>query len=109
MGFPDAFVFPRIWKVRTNQQLLHHLLVKGPNEIVQAPPDNRRALEIFEEMRVNFEAVEKRNNALLFTSLPPRNSVAMRLVMADIQVGGCIQLWVVEVKTLTGALPLVAA
>ncbi|KAG9004810.1 RNA polymerase II mediator complex subunit [Tulasnella sp. JGI-2019a] len=85
VGFPDAFVFPRVWKDRTNQRLLHHLLVKGPNEIVQAPPDSRRAQEIFEEMRVNFQLVEKRNNALLFTSLPPRDTFSMRLTMADIQ------------------------
>ncbi|KAG8882040.1 RNA polymerase II mediator complex subunit [Tulasnella sp. 332] len=85
VGFPDAFVFPRVWKDRTNQKLLHHLLVKGPNEIVQAPPDSRRAQEIFQEMRENFEAVEKQNNALLFTSLPPRDTFSMRLTMADIQ------------------------
>ncbi|KAG8908829.1 RNA polymerase II mediator complex subunit [Tulasnella sp. 403] len=85
MATPDAFVYPFVWKDRTNQRLLHHLFVDRPHEIVLIPHEKWQARQIYDEMKANFEVVEKRNRALLMTNLPSRNSFAMKVAMADIQ------------------------
>lgn len=86
MAFPDAFIYPRLWKDKTNHFVLYNLLVKGPQEIVQVPYENPQARPIYDQMRELFESVDKRNRALLFHNLPARNSFAMRVAMEDIQV-----------------------
>lgn len=86
---PDAFVYPRIWKDRTNQRLLQHVFVHGAREIIQVPEENPVAKQVYDGLAANYEKVQKRNYALLFTTLPTRNSFAMRVAMADIQVSPC--------------------
>lgn len=85
VALPDAFIYPRLWKDKTNHFVLYNLLVKGPQEIVQVPYENPQARPIYDQMRELFESVDKRNRALLFHNLPARNSFAMRVAMEDIQ------------------------
>lgn len=85
VAFPDAFIYPRFWKDKTNHLVLSNFLVKAPQEIVKVPYDNPQARPIYDQMRKLFESVDKRNRALLFHNLPARNSFAMRVAMEDIQ------------------------
>ncbi|KAG8934799.1 RNA polymerase II mediator complex subunit [Tulasnella sp. 418] len=86
VAFPDAFIYPRLWKSTDNVRLLNALFVtEATNAVPHLNRNDTRVQDLLLTLKEHFDVVELRNEAILFNVLPERSTVSMRITMADIQ------------------------
>ena len=82
---PDCFIHPRLWSTYGN--LLRTILVDKPEASATAISLRpQHAQEICAALKVEYEKISMRIDALLFRTLPPREARSLRSTLASIKV-----------------------